>query len=489
MQRPTQALIDCLSPGNRVAILDNEGDKFEGLVKRVDVAGQPSDFVLLLEKCRKVGSSKILPGVQEFTSDTVKGIEINDEHVHSVATAPVLKPIIESKKKSLEMPVERKRYGNQNPHLQRLYPPQMDEILNQTQIVPPPVLDRLVQQEFQPRSLPIPCQEVAHMSGEKFKERSLEQFKVIRGQTWANPNQPPPLKHIPRKLYSVENHGQTFDFAVQELGRQQRLGLSVQGQRIGRSGQLSLLLMSTRESVFLFDVVSLGEEKCFGKNAPLQKLLEDETIMKVVHDCRSLSDMMYNKYKVMMSNVYDTLAAHTVFATWAIYHGFMPRYATPLPELVRGYLGIKVQFNHFPHKRAYATVEDTAIWMKRPLEPHMEMNAVYDIMYLLELQKATRDAMNRPFVNMTECLLSDVRDANDLDCSVKLSNVCQLPMGCKTILPNWKPNEFKASRMGMIEPPFVHQTMCQIDPMINFSRDVIHQKRPPGSSNLNNLNF
>ena len=37
-----------------------------------------------------------------------------------------------------------------------------------------------------------------------------------------------------------------------------------------------------------------------------------------------------------------------------------------------------------------------------------------------------------------------------------------------------------SARFGMIDPPFVHQTTCQVDPMLNFSRDVIHQKKPPG---------
>ena len=37
----------------------------------------------------------------------------------------------------------------------------------------------------------------------------------------------------------------------------------------------------------------------------------------------------------------------------------------------------------------------------------------------------------------------------------------------------------------MIDPPFVHQTTCQVDPMLNFSRDVIHQKKPPGPYDSN----
>ena len=97
--------------------------------------------------------------------------------------------------------------------------------------------------------------------------------------------------------------------------------------------------------------------------------------------------MFHHQFKIDISNLYDTLAAHVVFGTWAIYHGFMPRHSFPLTDLIRGYLGVKPQFMYFPHKRAYAMEKDTEIWLQRPLPAHLEINAVYDVMYLLDLQR------------------------------------------------------------------------------------------------------
>ena len=168
------------------------------------------------------------------------------------------------------------------------------------------------------------------------------------------------------------------------------------------------------------------------------------------------------------------------FSCWSAYHGHLPRYTFPLNELVRGYLGIKAQFCYFPHKRAYAQDQDTVIWTKRPLAAHMEMNAVYDVMYLLELQRLTREAMNRPFLQMTELLMKDLRDADELENAMKVGNLHKLPENSLKILPNWNPHPEKTTKLGLLEPPFVHQTLCQIDPMVNFSRDVIHQKKAPG---------
>ena len=56
--------------------------------------------------------------------------------------------------------------------------------------------------------------------------------------------------------------------------------------------------------------------------------------------------------------------------------------------------------------------------------------------------------------------------------SIKVPQVHLLPIESRKVLPNWNPNEGKASRFGMVDAPFVYQTTCQVDPMLNFSRHV-----------------
>ena len=53
-------------------------------------------------------------------------------------------------------------------------------------------------------------------------------------------------------------------------------------------------------------------------------------------------------------------------------------------------MGVKAQFLYFPHKRAYNLDKDTEIWLERPLQTHLELNAVYDVMYLLDLHRLTK---------------------------------------------------------------------------------------------------
>jgi hypothetical protein len=56
--------------------------------------------------------------------------------------------------------------------------------------------------------------------------------------------------------------------------------------------------------------------------------------------------------------------------------------------------------------------EDMAIWMKRPLTPELEFGILSDSLFLLDLQKATNDAMLSPFHEVTKVLLSDLRDVS-----------------------------------------------------------------------------
>jgi hypothetical protein len=486
MEKPTAALVKSLEPGTKLRVQDEDGD-FDGIVVKKSRVSERGDFVIYLESCHKKGSAKVIPGVQEFESDTIHQVEVIERAVGTSQRLPdkSLNPALDPR----QLPpggggnIARRSHRMDNPHLSRLHPVQMNELLGQMQIAPPPPLHALDQQELMPRILPYPQQELAHMTGERFKDKSVLQYRIVREFTWPDMNTPPALRLCPKKLYVVDSESAkegAFEFAIADLNKQSLVGLSVQGKRVGRHGELSLVLLSTRENVYVFDVVTLGGDTCFGTSSQLRDILEDGGVMKVIHDCRHASDMFNHKYQILLTNVYDTLAAHSVFCTWAIYNGFLPRYASPLSDLVRAYLAVKSQFIHFPHYRVNAIERDTAIWMQRPLPSHLEMNAVYDVMYLLDLQKATREAMTRPFVQMTNIMLADVRDANDLDCSIKLSNSHQLPIACARVLPNWKPEEGLACRKGILEPPFVHQSTCQIDPMLNFSRDVIHQKKAPG---------
>ena len=127
-------------------------------------------------------------------------------------------------------------FRNDNPHLDKLHPPQMDELVAQLQINPPPKLHTLELQELKPRVLPVPLQEIPHMTGEKFKDRCVIQYETMRKATWFDSHTPPNLVNCPQKLFLIEDQGEAFDFAISEIERQKMIGISIQGKNLCRSG-------------------------------------------------------------------------------------------------------------------------------------------------------------------------------------------------------------------------------------------------------------
>ena len=378
------SVIRQLSVGTKVQVREEDDDSpFEGIVHKVD--SNTKTYVLSLSHCHKVGSTKLLNGIQQFHSDTIEMVSIVEEP--EVLTSPEktsteaadsntnhLYPMVKNRKQNFaneDNPMQ------ESEHLSRLFPLSMEELVAQKQIVPPPTMQVLDELPLRPRRLPVPSQEVSHMTGKAFVDKEIVQYKVIRDFTWINRNTPPHLLFCPTHLTYIDKGAisdAAFNSVKEELFSQSIVGFSMQGSHgLCRIGEASLVAVATKRNLYLFDVVSLGEDWCFSETSGfLRALIEDPKIMKVVHDCRALSDILKNKYKVFLSNIYDTLAAHVVFSTWAIHSGYMPRFAMPLSDLVRGYLGITPEFIAFQHTRSYAKKKDTEKWMRRPLTPEHE---------------------------------------------------------------------------------------------------------------------
>ena len=132
--------------------------------------------------------------------------------------------------------VARKEHRGDNPHLNTLYTPQMPEILAQMQIAPPPRLPAIPNRKWTPRRLPEPVQETQYMPGDKFKERLVEQYRVLRQASWDDPVTPPMLLFCPQNLYVINEPNELFKFAVKEIESQSMIGISIQGQNLGRKG-------------------------------------------------------------------------------------------------------------------------------------------------------------------------------------------------------------------------------------------------------------
>ncbi|XP_043479267.1 egalitarian protein homolog [Leptopilina heterotoma] len=88
------------------------------------------------------------------------------------------------------------------------------------------------------------------------------------------------------------------------------ISVDCEGVNLGMKGQLTLLQIGTMSGQsYLFDLCTCPSLIQAGG---LQRLLENENVVKVIHDCRNDSVNLYNQFGIVLNNIFDTQAAHAI---------------------------------------------------------------------------------------------------------------------------------------------------------------------------------
>jgi len=130
--------------------------------------------------------------------------------------------------------------------------------------------------------------------------------------------------------------------------------------------------------VFLFDIL-VGGADIFEKGG-LKELLESKNVLKVFHDCRWDSDILWFKFKVNLSNVFDT----------QIGYGFWRKHydnITPFPVGLNTLLKKFAEGNQFKDKGKIGMESNLDYWKKRPMDEIMIQYAREDVLYLTKVYK------------------------------------------------------------------------------------------------------
>ncbi|KAM6358591.1 piRNA biogenesis protein EXD1 isoform 3-T7 [Alca torda] len=136
--------------------------------------------------------------------------------------------------------------------------------------------------------------------------------------------------------YTVVNCFQKFGPAMLHLKQQCVISVAGEGVNLCRYGKLSWLEIATKNRIFVFDIFFLGPQAF--KNG-LQMVLEDKNILKVMHDCRWISDCLFHQYGVVLFNVFDTQVAEALRFSMAT-GGFLPHRVCTLQECLMQHLKI-----------------------------------------------------------------------------------------------------------------------------------------------------
>ncbi|KAL0603063.1 piRNA biogenesis protein EXD1 [Plecturocebus cupreus] len=203
----------------------------------------------------------------------------------------------------------------------------------------------------------------------------------------------------------IDQFQQKFGAAMLHIKKQSVLSVAAEGANVCRHGKLCWLQVATNCRVYLFDIFLLGS-RAF--NNGLQMILEDKRILKVIHDCRWLSDCLSHQYGIFLNNVFDTQVADVLqFSTET--GGYLPNCITTLQESLIKHLQVAPKYLSFLEERQKLIQENPEVWFIRPVSPFVLKILALEAIYLLPLRLALLDEMMSDLTTLVDGYLNTYR--------------------------------------------------------------------------------
>lgn len=142
------------------------------------------------------------------------------------------------------------------------------------------------------------------------------------------------------------------------------LAVDCEGERLGRNGRLTLVQIASEQAVFLFDVVAFGGSEREVLISTLKALLESQSIVKILHDCRQDAAALHYQLGITLQNVLDTQVAYAMIdATESAARGSEPdgRRIGLNPLLSKANLSVVAMKDSIKDKMD----QDVAFWSRR----------------------------------------------------------------------------------------------------------------------------
>ncbi|EGC29725.1 hypothetical protein DICPUDRAFT_42473 [Dictyostelium purpureum] len=224
---------------------------------------------------------------------------------------------------------------------------------------------------------------------EREELEKLNKNKNIKGEVkiknLKNVEQMTPEQTSFDNVYMIDDIAK-IQFAINQIKKEKQIGLDIEAVEMGKRGEMSLIQISTpsNASVYLFDVLTLGD---IIFKLGLKEVLESKVILKVVHDCRRDSEILYHKYQVLLTHVYDIQIAHAIILKKI--DGNLPIRRFGFNELTHIYTSkeyskycVDIKF-----KTKQLFDEDNKIWAKRPIPKLLLDYACLDAAILLPIYR------------------------------------------------------------------------------------------------------
>ena len=221
----------------------------------------------------------------------------------------------------------------------------------------------------------------------------------------------------------IDHVGDVFRRAVEDIKAEPAVGLSMEGATFGRCSKASLVSFATPSCAFLFDIYSLGDA-AFDNG--LRDILESKKIEKVIHNCRLISDCLHHKHRVTICGVFDTQVADLRVTQQQC--GRFPRCVRSLPQCLGIYLNLPANLIHRPQIHDGYIVLESQQWNKRPLPIELEIGAVKNSVFLLQLQEKICEELLCPFYQCVDVFLGVVKDSHQPEDREHQANDAKVPL-------------------------------------------------------------
>jgi len=167
---------------------------------------------------------------------------------------------------------------------------------------------------------------------------------------------------------------------IEELMRKSPsvVSFDCEGINLGIKGQLTLFQIGLPSGqAYIFDLITCPSLVTAGG---LQKLLESDNVIKVIHDCRNDSVNLYNQFGITLRNVFDTQAAHAVLQLQQTGKPVYKVKNISLNALCELY---EAPINPMKEQLKNVYRRDQRFWARRPLTREMMMFAAADVLSLV----------------------------------------------------------------------------------------------------------
>ncbi|XP_010019967.1 PREDICTED: exonuclease 3'-5' domain-containing protein 1 [Nestor notabilis] len=286
----------------------------------------------------------------------------------------------------------------------------------------------------------------------------------------------------------IDSFQEKFGPAVLHLKQQCVVSIAGEGVNLCRYGKLSWLEIASKSRIFLFDIFLLGPQAF--KNG-LQMLLEDKNILKVMHDCRWISDCLFHQYGVLLSNVFDTQVADALQFSM-VTGGFLPHRVCTLQECLMHHLKIPSKWDAIMKCRQQMASENPDIWFLRPFPPSLLKALALKAMHLLLLHSSLMETLMSDLTAVVHDYLNTYRSGSgDHLCSTK-PTCMELPKELRQLLDIQKLRKeramknYRMNKDGLLIRPTPMEFKKRNDPREdgNYRDDLDHSPTNKAMSHL-----